>query len=284
MNISFNSVLCHNHIYTSDFNKVDFIDSIKEFMNEGIKHGCYEQYMHYLTMFNIMTKDAKKEIKMLSSSLLGVENANTNKTAVTMNNGTPNWTYIPSAGRCKKTNEQLISEIKNLANRVAQANNGKETEQLNQAVIKLQADYISDVSPDRKGLYKQAERAIKFQSKNRKGIMHGAGELSLLYFLEYADRSQNLSEKSFSLAGGAMLTFPILTTGGYGVIIERGGVQLLAGDDYGWGYEMTPAELKKKDEFYAIYNSAVKNAQKEIKELRDLPDYLEDKPIFDSLA
>lgn len=48
MNISFNSVLCHNHIYTSDFNKVDFIDSIKEFMNEGIKHGCYEQYMHYI--------------------------------------------------------------------------------------------------------------------------------------------------------------------------------------------------------------------------------------------
>ena len=47
---------------------------------------------------------------------------------------------------------------------------------------------------------------------------------------------------------------------------------------------MTPAELKKKDEFCAIYYSAVKNAQKEIKELRDLPDYLEDKPIFDSLA
>ena len=60
MNISFNSVLCHNHIYTSDFNKVDLIDSIKEFMNEGIKHGCYEQYMHYLTMFNTMTKDAKR--------------------------------------------------------------------------------------------------------------------------------------------------------------------------------------------------------------------------------
>ena len=284
MNISFNSVLCHNHIYTSDFNKVDFIDSIKEFMNEGIKHGCYEQYMHYINNVQYNDKGCKKEIKMLSSSLLGVENASTNKTAVTMNNGTPNWTYIPSAGRCKKTKEQLVSEIKDLANRVAHANNGKETEQLNQAVIKLQADYISDVSPDRKGLYKQAERAIKFQSKNRKGIMHGAGELSLLYFLEHADKSQNLSDKSFSLAGGATLTCPILTTGGYGVVIEQGGVQILSGSDYGWGYQMTPAELKKKDEFYAIYYSAVKNAQREIKELRDLPDYLEDKPIFDSLA
>ena len=54
MNISFNSVLYHNHIYTSDFNKVDLIDSIKEFMNEGLKYGYYEQYMHYLSLFNIL--------------------------------------------------------------------------------------------------------------------------------------------------------------------------------------------------------------------------------------
>ena len=37
---------------TSNFNKVDLIGSIKEFMNEGLKHGYYEQYMHYLTIFN----------------------------------------------------------------------------------------------------------------------------------------------------------------------------------------------------------------------------------------
>ena len=190
-----------------------------------------------------------------SNSSLGLENINTYKTAITTNSGLPNWSYIPSAGRCKKTKEQLVSEIKELANRVAHANNGKETEQLNQAVIKLQADYISDVSPDRKGLYQQAEKAIKSQSKNTKGIKHGLGEMSLLYFLEHVDKSQNLSEKSISLAGGATLTCPILTTGGYGAVIERGGVKLLAGDDYGWGYEMTPAELKKKDEFYAIYCS-----------------------------
>ena len=58
MNISFNSVLCHNHIYTSDFNKVDIIDSIKEFMNEGLKNGYYEQYMHYLTIFNAIKNRA----------------------------------------------------------------------------------------------------------------------------------------------------------------------------------------------------------------------------------
>ena len=214
-----------------------------------------------------------------------LESINTNKTVITTNNGTPNWAYIPSAGRCKKTKEQLVSEIKDLANRVAHANNGKETEQLNREVLKLQADYLSDVSPDRRGLYQQAENAIRSQSKNLKGIKHGLGEMTLLYFLEYVDKSQNLSEKSISLACGATLTFPILTTGGYGAVIERGGVQLLAGSDVGWSYQMTPAELKKKDEFYAIYNSAVKNARKEIEEeLRNLQDYLEDKPMFNIFA
>ena len=150
---------------------------------------------------------------MLSSILLGVENANANKTAIPMNNDTPNWTYIPSAGRCKKTKEQLVSEIKDLANRVAQANNGKETEQLNREVLKLRADYLSDVSPDRRTLYQQAERAIKSQNNNKKGIQHGGGELTLLYFLEHADKSQNLSDKSFSLAGGAMLTAFLITAG-----------------------------------------------------------------------
>ena len=42
----------------SNFNKVNIIDSIKEFMNEGLKNGYYEQYMHYLTIFNTI-KGAK---------------------------------------------------------------------------------------------------------------------------------------------------------------------------------------------------------------------------------
>ena len=44
----------------------------------------------------------------------------------------------------------------------------------------------------------------------------------------------------------------------------------------GWGYEMTPVELTKKDEFYSIYwkeYNAVKNGMNS--ELKELPDYLE---------
>ena len=53
----------------------------------------------------------------------------------------------------------------------------------------------------------------------------------------------------------------------------------------GWGYEMTPAELTRKDEFYYIYwkeYNAVKNDMNS--ELKELPDYLEKRPVFEAKA
>ena len=52
------------------------------------------------------------------------------------------------------------------------------------------------------------------------------------------------------------------TSGGYGVQIQSQGVNVLLNTVAGWGYEMTPVELTKKDEFYSIYwkeYNAVKN-------------------------
>ena len=53
----------------------------------------------------------------------------------------------------------------------------------------------------------------------------------------------------------------------------------------GGGYEMTPAELARKDEFYSIYwkeYNATKNDMNS--ELRELPDYLEKRPVFKAKA
>ena len=59
---------------------------------------------------------------------------------------------------------------------------------------------MSDVSPDRKALYRQAENALKGRGGNPK--CKGSGELTLLYFLEAADgRAENFAEKKFALAG-----------------------------------------------------------------------------------
>ena len=48
---------------------------------------------------------------------------------------------------------------------------------------------------------------------------------------------------------------------------------------------MTPAELTKKAEFYSIYwkeYNAVKNGMNS--ELKELPDYLEKRPVFEAKA
>ena len=67
--------------------------------------------------------------------------------------------------------------------------------------------------------------------------------------------------------------------------IRDRGVNVLLNTGAGWGYEMTPAELTKKDEFYSIYwkeYNAVKNGMNS--ELKELPDYLEKRPVFEAKA
>ena len=57
------------------------------------------------------------------------------------------------------------------------------------------------------------------------------------------------------------------------------------GDGYGWGCERTPAEREKEREFYGIYFNEYhtqKNAQSS--ELKELPNYLEEKTSFDRKA
>ena len=95
--------------------------------------------------------------------------------------------------------------------------------------------------------------------------------------------SQMMVQKKFALAGGGTLNCPILTTGGYGAEIQYQGVTVLSNLGNGWGYEMTPAELAKKDEFYSIYWSEY-NLVKESGS-SELRDYLnQDRPSFEARA
>lgn len=66
--------------------------------------------------------------------------------------------------------------------------------------MRLRAEYLSDVAPDRKRLYQQAKSAMKNQNTNPK--CKGIGELTLLDFLEQAEgKNQNLADKQIALAG-----------------------------------------------------------------------------------
>ncbi len=66
--------------------------------------------------------------------------------------------------------------------------------------MRLRAEYLSEVAPDRKQLYQQAKSAMKNQNTNPK--CKGIGELILLDFLEQAEeKNQNLAGKQIALAG-----------------------------------------------------------------------------------
>ena len=214
-----------------------------------------------------------------------LNSANT-KHSMSLSSRGPDWSLIPSAGKSNKSKAEFADEIKELARRAAETTSKKELEYIHSQRARLCAEYISDVSPDRRALYRQAENSLKRQNGNPK--CHGSGELTRLDFLEAADgRAENLAEKKFALAGGGTLTCPILTSGGYGADIYYQGTKVLTylGSGYGWACERTPAEREKEREFYGIYFDeyrSLKNGQGE--ELEALPDYLDEKPSFDRKA
>ena len=213
-------------------------------------------------------------------SALSTANSANTKYHMSLSGRGPDWSIIPSSGKSSKSKAEFTDEIKELARKAAETTSKKELEYIHSQRTKLCAEYMSDVSPDRKALYRQAENALKGQGGNPK--CHGSGELTLLDFLEAAEgRTESLAEKKFTLA------CPILTSGGYGADIYYQGTKVLTylGSGYGWACERTPAEREKEREFYGIYFNeyrSLKNGQGA--GLEELPDYLEEKPSFDRKA
>ncbi len=220
-------------------------------------------------------------------SISGMVNPANTKYHMSLSSGRgPDWSIIPSSGKSGKSKAEFTDEIKELARRAANTASKAELEYIHRRRTELCAEYMSDVSPDRKALYRQAENSLKRQIGSPK--CHGSGELTLLDFLEAAEgRTESLAQKRFALAGGGTLTCPILTGGGHGADIYCQGTKVLTylGSGYGWAYERTPAEREKEREFYGIYFDeyrSLKNGKG--KELETLPDYLEEKPSFDRKA
>ncbi|MBQ2882930.1 MAG: hypothetical protein IJE43_04040 [Alphaproteobacteria bacterium] len=219
-------------------------------------------------------------------SISSAINSVNTKYNVSLSNGELDWTMIPSARKSNKSQTKFVDEIKELARKAANTTSKTELEYIHRKRTELCAEYMSDVSPNRKALYQQAKNAMKSESSNPK--CQGIGELTLLDFLEAAEGKRgNLAEKKFTLAGGGTLVCPILTSGGYGADIYYQGTKVLTylGSGYGWACERTPAEREKEKEFYGIYFKeyrTLKNGKG--LELEELPDYLEEKPSFDMKA
>ena len=160
-------------------------------------------------------------------SISGMVNSSNTKQSMLLSARGPDWSIIPSSGKSSKSKAEFTNEIKELARKAANTTSKAELEYIHRRRTQLCAEYMSDVSPDRKALYRQAENALKGQGGNPK--CKGSGELTLLYFLEAADgRAENLAEKKFALAGGGTLTCPILTSGGYGADIYYQGTDVVS--------------------------------------------------------
>lgn len=219
-------------------------------------------------------------------SISSATNSTNTKYSVSLSSGELNWAMIPSARKSNKSQAEFVGEIKELARKAANATSKAELEYIHRQRTELCAEYMSEVSPDRKALYQQAKNAMKNQSDNPK--CQGIGELTLLDFLEAAEEKiSNLAEKKFVLAGGGTLVCPILTGGGHGADIYYQGTKVLTylGPGYGWACERTSAEREKEKEFYGIYYNeyhSLKNNKGS--EPEELPDYLEVKPSFDIKA
>lgn len=219
-------------------------------------------------------------------SISSATNSTNTKYSVSLSSGELDWGMIPSARKSNKSQAEFVDEIKELARKAANTTNKAELEYIHRQRTELCAEYMSDVSPDRKALYQQAKNAMKNQSDNPKS--QGIGELTLLDFLQAAEEKiSNLAEKKFVLAGGGTLVCPILTGGGHGADIYYQGTKVLTylGPGYGWACERTSAEREKEKEFYGIYYNeyhSLKNNKGS--EPEELPDYLEVKPSFDMKA
>ena len=219
-------------------------------------------------------------------SMSGVDNIAKAGFSALMNSQEPNWSIIPSSGKNNKSGSEFISEIKELAHKAALTTNKAELDYISRQRLELRAEYLSDVAPDRKMLYQQAKNSIKRHNGNSKS--RGVGELTLLDFLEQAEgKISNLADRKFALAGGGTLVCPILTGEGHGANIYYQGTMVLSynGGSYGWAYGATPAEQEKMKVFNDIYwkeYRAVKNGENS--GLVELPDYLEDKSVFDAKA
>ena len=77
-----------------------------------------------------------------------------------------------------KSKAEFTDEIKELARKAANTTSKAELEYIHRRRTELCAEYMSDVSPDRKALYRQAENALKGQGGNPK--CKGSGELTLI--------------------------------------------------------------------------------------------------------
>lgn len=183
-----------------------------------------------------------------------VDKVNTSKKGVL---NVPNWSVIPTKGMQVPSDKELISKIKEFAKKEATAKTSKDYEAIETERKKLNAQFLSKVSPDRKALYKDAEKEINnMGSKNNNKKVKPLGELNLLEILME-------QKKEVKLKSGGTFDAKYNSKGGYDYDIKVNNSVVLGSINGSWTYSLTPAEQVRQDEFNKIYYNSCEGEKAE---------------------
>lgn len=183
-----------------------------------------------------------------------VDKVNTSKKGVL---NVPNWSVIPTKGMQVPSDKELISKIKELAKKEATAKTSKDYEAIETERKKLNAQFLSKVSPDRKALYKDAEKEINnMGSKNNNKKVKPLGELNLLEILME-------QKKEVKLKSGGTFDAKYNSKGGYDYDIKVNNSVVLGSINGSWTYSLTSAEQVRQDEFNKIYYNSCEGEKAE---------------------
>lgn len=172
----------------------------------------------------------------------------------------PNWDIIPSKSDVSISKSELNEQIKQLAEKSVKAKSQEEKDAVVYHRNKLLTAYLSPISPDRKALYRKANKVIqKHQEQVNKPILE---ELSLVNFLtkpktHRTNKSEVGNIKSYF--GDASLESAACTGGGYDYTISIGNNRVMSTDLGNWYYTPTQEELKKTQEFNRIFENYCNN-------------------------
>lgn len=180
----------------------------------------------------------------------------------------PDWNRIPTKGGRTLSYEIIHDRMKTLAQQQAYAETNNVSKEEWNAIIQsrneLCIQYISDFSPDRKLLYKLAEKEVPKDEKD---------ELKYPLFFTLVDILCDLddialneyrkdSKKQKNTGNQGMVRKVYQTGGGYEYEICVGDQCFMRTSNGIWTYEETPLETMKREEFNKLYNKALKEAKK----------------------
>lgn len=168
----------------------------------------------------------------------------------------PDWSRIPTKGGRTLSNEEMLEQIKSVAQRevmMRHSNNYEQSDRIERMKDYLSTQYISDVSPDRKALYKQAEKELQKAKEEQPTYPIN---FTLVDILSDLDEVEGFNSKH-----GTITT---AYTTGYGEEYELNiGGQRVMGTSRGiWRYYSTPLEEMKREEFYKIYNMEMEHSKR----------------------